>query len=69
LALPAIGRILVNDAGEYGADWFISAQGAPELIALLKKIWRCGTLSASLYGYDDVADNVLKQMREPTRLK
>ncbi len=58
------GRLLVTSWDQ--ADWYLHAKTATDLRALAESVWRCATLSKSLYGLDEEARRVLVDLRDNT---
>lgn len=56
------GRILIWQ-GTHGADWLVSAESAAGLRRVLERVWRCGNLSKTLYGADEIAMATLGLIR------
>jgi hypothetical protein len=55
--------ILIWDAGDRGADWFVRARAQSQLRSVLERIWHCGNLAQTLYDLDPEAEQVLKKLR------
>jgi hypothetical protein len=49
--------------GKSGADWFVAAKTPASLGILLSRVWHCGNLADTLYGFTPEAVEVLRELR------